>query len=48
MFDIVISKTRVRNGIFAYKMQTGVICIGGERYFFYSIKEAIKTWRSKH
>jgi hypothetical protein len=48
MFDIVISKTKVRNGIFAYKYANGCININGEKFFDYSVKDAIKIWRSKH
>jgi YHS domain-containing protein len=48
LFESPISKTKVRNGIFAYKYRNGCINIEGEKYFFYSIKDAIKDWRSKN
>lgn len=48
LFENPISKTKVRNGIFAYKYKNGVINIEGEKYIFYSIKDAIKNWRGKN
>jgi hypothetical protein len=40
-----VSKTRVRKGIYAYKYKNGCININGHKFFFYSIKEAIRIWR---
>ena len=48
LFNAPISKTKVRNGIYAYKYSTGVINIEGEKYTGYSIKEAISLWRRKN
>ena len=48
LFDTPISKTKVRNGIFAYKYANGWININGQKFFDYSVKDAIKIWRSKH
>jgi hypothetical protein len=48
LFSTPISKTKVRNGIFAYKYPNGCININGEKYFGYSIKMAVKLWRSKN
>lgn len=48
LFSIPISKTKVRKGIYAYKYPNGCINICGQQYWFYSIKEAIKNWRSKN
>jgi hypothetical protein len=48
LFSTPISKTKVRNGIYAYKYPNGVININGEKYVLYSIKDAIKRWRSKN
>ncbi len=48
LFNTPISKTKVRNGVFAYKYNTGLIWIQGERFMFYSMSEAIKIWRSKN
>ena len=45
LFNNPISKTKVRNGIFAYKYSNGIININGSKYQFYSIKNAIKSWR---
>ncbi len=47
LFNNPISKTKVRNGIFAYKYANGCININGQKFFDYSIKEAIKIWKSK-
>jgi hypothetical protein len=48
LFSTPISKTKVRNGIYAYKYPNGCINISGQQYWFYSIKDAIKIWRSKN
>ena len=48
LFNIPISKTKVRNGIFAYKYPNGVINIEGQKFMLYSIKDAIKIWRQKN
>lgn len=53
LFVNPISKTKVRKGVYAYRYQTGLICIGNydigyERYHMYTTTEAIKIWRSKH
>ena len=45
LFSTPISKTKVRNGIYAYKYPNGCININGTKYFDYSIKDAIKMWR---
>lgn len=42
------SVTKVRNGIYAYRHTNGWIEIGDQRYLYYSVKEAIKIWRSKN
>ncbi len=43
-----VSKTKVRNGVYAYKYADGWIFIGSQRYLYYSVKDAIKIWRSKN
>jgi hypothetical protein len=48
LFSSPISKTKVRNGIYAYKYANGCININGTKYFDYSIKDAIKMWRSNN
>jgi hypothetical protein len=45
LFNTPISRTKVRNGIYAYKYANGTINIDGEKYVGYSIKEAIKIYR---
>ncbi len=48
LFATPISKTKVRNGVYAYKYSNGVVNIQGKKFLFYSIKDAIKIWRSKN
>jgi hypothetical protein len=53
IFDNPLSKRKVRNGVYAYLYRTGLICIGNyslgfERYYMYTMTEAIKIWRSKN
>ena len=48
LFNTPISKTKVRNGIYVYKYNNGCININGKKFFFYSIKDAIKIWRSQN
>jgi hypothetical protein len=48
LFSTPISKTKVRNGIYAYRYSNGCININGQKYFDYTVKEAIKLWRSKN
>jgi hypothetical protein len=45
LFNTPISRTKVRNGIYAYKYANGTINIDGKKYVGYSIKEAIKIYR---
>jgi len=48
LFDNPTSKTKVRKGIYAYRYPNGMVLIEGKRYYFYSIKDAIKLWRSNN
>jgi hypothetical protein len=48
LFDEPIAVRKVRNNIRAYKYRNGVININGEKFVFYSMKDAIKKWRSKN
>jgi len=48
LFSTPISKTKVRNGVFAYKYSNGCININGQKFFNYSIKDAVKIWRGKN
>ena len=48
LFDTPISKTKVRNGIYAYKYRNGTININGKKFIDYSVKEAIKIWRRQN
>lgn len=45
LFSTPISKTKVRKNIYAYKYPNGCINIEGQKYFGYSVKDAIKLWR---
>lgn len=45
LFRTPTSKTKVRNGIFAYRYSNGIIVIGSQKYQFYTIKEAIAKYR---
>ena len=48
IFLTPICAKKVRNNVTAYKYRNGIIYIAGETYQFYSMKDAIKIWRSKH
>lgn len=48
LFDKPIKRRKVRNGIYAYRYPNGCINIEGQKYFFYSMTEAIKLWRQKN
>lgn len=48
LFATPISKTKVRKGVYAYKYHNGCINIEGEKFFDYSVTDAIKIWRSKN
>ena len=43
--DVVLSKTKVRNGVYALRLQHGSIEIKGELFMFYTMREAISIWR---
>jgi len=47
LFEIPIKKTKVKRDIFAYMYRNGCINIDGQKYFGYSMSEAIKEYRSK-
>ena len=38
----------VRKGVLAYRYSNGMIQIKGQRYYGYSIKEALAKWRSNN
>lgn len=48
LFSTPISKTKVRKNVYAYKYPNGVININGQKYQFYSVKEAINIWRKNN
>ncbi len=48
LFENPISATKVRKGVTAYKYRNGTINIKGEKFIFYSMKDAIKIWRNKN
>jgi hypothetical protein len=41
----IVAQKKVRNGVMAYKFQSGVVEIEGIRFFFYSMTQAIAKWR---
>jgi hypothetical protein len=47
LFSTPISKTKVINGVYAYKYLNGTININGQKYIGYSVSQAIKLYRSK-
>jgi hypothetical protein len=48
LFDTPIRKTKVRNGIHAYKYRNGTININGKKFLLYSMTEAIRIWRKQN
>lgn len=48
LFETPIASRKVRKNVTAYKYRNGCININGEKFFFYSMTEAIKIWRSKN
>lgn len=48
LFDTPTSKTKVRNGIFAYRYRNGLVLIDNKRYYDYTIKEAIAKFRREN
>ena len=46
LFATPISATKVRKDIYALKYLNGCININGQKYFGYSVKQAIKIWRN--
>jgi|CryBogDrversion2_11_1035321.scaffolds.fasta_scaffold04764_2 hypothetical protein len=48
LFDTPIRSGKIRKGVYYHQYKNGVINIQGEKYVYYSIKEAIKRWRNKH
>ena len=48
LFSEPISETKVRDGIYAYQYPNGTININGMKFIGYSVREAIKVWKSKN
>jgi len=48
LFSTPISKTKVRNGVYAYKYPNGTINIEGKKYIGYPIKIAIQLYRKAY
>jgi hypothetical protein len=48
MFSEIVSRTKVRNGVYATKYMNGTIEIQGQKYLMYSLSDAIKNWRKKN
>jgi hypothetical protein len=47
LFDTPIRSGKIRNGVYYHQYRNGVINIMGEKYLYYSIKEAVSRWRKK-
>jgi hypothetical protein len=43
--DKIVSSRKVRNGLYAYRLQNGGVSIGKQLYIFYSLTEAISKYR---
>lgn len=48
IFSEAIKQKKVRNGVYAYLYLNGCINIEGQKYFGFSMTEAIKNWRNKN
>lgn len=48
LFENPLSATKVRNGIFAYRYRNGLILIDGQKFYGYTIKQAIQLYRNKN
>lgn len=46
--DIVVSKTKVRKGIYAIRLKNGGIQIEDQLYLDYPLKDAISLWRKNN
>ena len=47
LFEKPIRSGKVRSGVLWHQYRNGCININGEKYFDYSIKDAVKIWRAK-
>jgi len=48
LFATPIRSGKVRDGVYYHQYRNGVINIMGEKYLYYSIKEAVSLYRKKH
>jgi hypothetical protein len=48
LFATPIRAKKIRKNVTAYQYENGCININGEKFFFYSMTEAIRIWRSRH
>jgi len=48
LFNTPIRSGKIRNGVYYHQYRNGIINIQGEKYSFYTIKEAVSIWRKKH
>lgn len=48
LFSTPICQKQVRKNVTAYKYRNGCINIEGQKFFLYSMKEAIQIWRSNN
>ena len=47
LFETPVKSKKVRNGVTAHQYRNGNIVIGGQKYVYYSMTEAIKRYRAK-
>lgn len=48
LFDNPIRSKQVRKGVTAYQYRNGCININGQKFFDYSMTDAIKLWRQNN
>lgn len=47
LFERPIKSTKVRNGLYAHQYRNGCINIDGQKYYGFSMTDAIKLYRQK-
>lgn len=47
LFNPPIKSVKVKDGVYAHKYSNGIINISGHKYMYYSMREAIKLYKTK-
>ena len=47
LFNPPINSVKVKDGVYAHKYPNGIININGHKYMYYSMREAIKLYKTK-